>query len=133
MFACSLPSAVNKVIQIGTHSFAAGCQNGQIEVFQLDNISQPLLIKSSTGSSILDMLAHHKSPKSEMSSFWASKSDGSCILINPNVTTCSKIVQLTGPDCDPVYQVKKDLDFIYTACRDGLIRKYSQRVINRLL
>ena len=36
--------------------------------------------------------------------------------------------ELTGPDCDPVYGVVESCDgFTYTACRDGLVRKYKIR------
>ncbi|KAK7071714.1 Proteasomal ATPase-associated factor 1 [Halocaridina rubra] len=38
--------------------------------------------------------------------------------------------QLTGSDCDPVYKISSDSNNIYTACRDGLIRKYRGRDLN---
>ena len=33
-------------------------------------------------------------------------------------------LELTGPDCDPVYKVATDGTYMYTACRDGGVRKY---------
>jgi proteasomal ATPase-associated factor 1 len=33
-------------------------------------------------------------------------------------------VQLTGPDCDPVYDISFDGTYVYTACRDAAVRKY---------
>jgi len=46
--------------------------------------------------------------------------DGSCVLRSLN----GKKAYLTGTDADPVYDVKTDTRFLYTACRDGAIRKY---------
>lgn len=132
LFTCILPSAVNRVVQVGYNSFAGGCQGGEILVFQLNSLSQPIKILSPTSSPILDLLIHPHKTDSNISSFWASKGDGTCVLINPSIQPCSKVIQLTGPDCDPVYQLRNDLDFIYSACRDGLIRKYSLKVINSL-
>ena len=31
---------------------------------------------------------------------------------------------MTGPNCDPVYRAVTDVDFAYTCCKDGFIRKY---------
>jgi len=84
-------------------------------------------------SSILDMMVHRTSRNAEIMPFWVSKADGTCILLNPLEQPCMKFVQLTGPQTDPIYQIRSDLNFIYTACRDGIIRKYSLKVINRLL
>lgn len=35
-----------------------------------------------------------------------------------------QIVHLTGSDCDPIYDIAYDDKFVYTACRDGKVRKY---------
>lgn len=32
--------------------------------------------------------------------------------------------QLTGPDCDTVYGIAVNSEFVFTACRDSVIRKY---------
>jgi len=48
--------------------------------------------------------------------------DGSCSYIDNQQEMC---VELTGPDCDPVYKTSFDGTHIYTCCRDGLIRKYN--------
>jgi len=36
----------------------------------------------------------------------------------------NKAIELTGPDCDPVYKVAVNDYHLFTACRDGIIRKY---------
>ncbi|XP_068249893.1 proteasomal ATPase-associated factor 1-like [Palaemon carinicauda] len=38
--------------------------------------------------------------------------------------------QLTGSDCDPIYKISYDSNNIYTACRDGMVRKYRVRDLN---
>ena len=54
--------------------------------------------------------------------------DGTCFLWNtkdslvPNGSV--ETLELVGPDCDPVYSVCVHAQTVYTACRDGLIRKY---------
>lgn len=60
----------------------------------------------------------------------AGKRDGVCQFYQVDTSAGSMLVnryQLTGPDCDPVYSIATDLDYIYTACRDGCIRKYYRR------
>ena len=34
------------------------------------------------------------------------------------------MVMLSGPDMDPVYSIASDNNYIYTGCRDGLVRRY---------
>lgn len=46
--------------------------------------------------------------------------DGSCVLRSIK----GKRAYLTGTDAEPIYDVKTDTRFLYTACRDGAIRKY---------
>ena len=47
--------------------------------------------------------------------------DGSCFYQNRQFETET---ELTGPDIDNVYRVVSDGCFLYTACRDGAVRKY---------
>jgi len=46
--------------------------------------------------------------------------DGSCVL--RSIT--GKKAYLTGTNSDSIYNVCTDTRFLYTACRDGAIRKY---------
>ncbi|XP_025421198.1 proteasomal ATPase-associated factor 1-like isoform X2 [Sipha flava] len=46
--------------------------------------------------------------------------DGSCVLRS----TSGKKAYLTGTNADPIYDVCTDTRFLYTASRDGAIRKY---------
>ena len=54
--------------------------------------------------------------------FLSFSADGSCFYIDEHLNTDKELV---GPDCDPVYRVVTDKQrYMYTACRDGGIRKY---------
>ncbi|XP_037805050.1 proteasomal ATPase-associated factor 1-like isoform X1 [Penaeus monodon] len=57
----------------------------------------------------------------------AGRRDGLCQFYNLNGLSS---FQLTGSDCDPIYKIVQDTNYIYTACRDGLIRKYRCSDIN---
>jgi len=46
--------------------------------------------------------------------------DGSCVVRSTN----GKKAYLTGTSAEPIYDVSTDTRFLYTACRDGAIRKY---------
>ncbi|KAF0755687.1 proteasomal ATPase-associated factor 1-like [Aphis craccivora] len=46
--------------------------------------------------------------------------DGSCVLRSVN----GKKAYLTGTNAEPIFDVRTDTRFLYTACRDGIIRKY---------
>jgi proteasomal ATPase-associated factor 1 len=141
LFSVSLPSAGNCCIEIGGHSFAVGCQGGEILIFDLRNLTQPQTVLGCTRSPVLDLMVHPKSQghfsSDALHLFWASKADGTCVLIDPNLKASStmnkRLIMLSGPDCDPVYKIKKDLNSIYTCCRDGIIRKYSLNLINNKL
>ncbi len=143
VFTSPLPSPGNKVISTGPNTFAVGCQGGEILTFDLRKSSSSMRqIVSATQTPILDLMMHPRSPKPNRPgvdefnrSFWAAKSDGTCVLINPafSAEKPTRLVQLTGPDCDPVYQIKHDGNNIYTACRDGNIRRYSIGLISKIL
>lgn len=46
--------------------------------------------------------------------------DGSCVVRTP----LGKKTYLTGTNTEPIYNVSTDGRCLYTACRDGAIRKY---------
>nr|XP_027205294.1 proteasomal ATPase-associated factor 1-like [Dermatophagoides pteronyssinus] len=53
--------------------------------------------------------------------FVVSHQDGS---VDFHYDNHNQLLHLTGSDCDPIYQIVYDDKFIYTACRDGKVRKY---------
>ncbi|PAA68593.1 hypothetical protein BOX15_Mlig022838g1, partial [Macrostomum lignano] len=51
--------------------------------------------------------------------------NGACALLSLAPSQQPEILmQLTGPDCDPVYCLAWDASHLYTGCRDGRVRKY---------
>ena len=54
---------------------------------------------------------------------FAVSGDGSCFYTNELFDTT---LELSGPDCDPVYRVVTDGQYLYSCCRDGLVRKYAK-------
>jgi len=140
VFNAPVPSAATAIAAIGPNTFAVGCQGGQIVTFDLRKVVPSKEMSPATPTPILDLMCHPRTPigvkpGSDESSryFWAAKNDGTCSLVNPNVAEGSHFVQLTGPDCDPVYKIKQDGNNIYTACRDGVIRKYSINLVSKVL
>ena len=53
---------------------------------------------------------------------WSFLGDGSVVCINETLTMS---YELTGPDCDAVYRVVHAGNDVFTSCRDGKIRVYS--------
>ena len=56
--------------------------------------------------------------------------DGSCSCIRPFETAKLVSMELSGPDCDPVYDIAQNEKYVFTACRDGHIRKYRMDLNN---
>ena len=56
--------------------------------------------------------------------------DGSCFYVDESGLVG---IEMTGPDCDPVYCTSHDGVSVYTGCRDGEIRKYSNAWQTRTL
>ena len=50
--------------------------------------------------------------------------DGVVQLIDIENKESNELTQLTGPNSDPVYRTSCHCNEIFTACRDGVIRKY---------
>nr|CAD7409428.1 unnamed protein product [Timema cristinae] len=120
IFHFSLKSAVNCITVLVYDKFIVGCQNGQIFLFSLHQHSEPLMAWFESNSPLLSVLSY----KGE--GFFCGRADGSCVYYPFSDSDDAKYVrvQLTGPDYDPVYDIACDGKFIFTACRDSVIRKY---------
>ncbi|XP_056417112.1 proteasomal ATPase-associated factor 1 isoform X1 [Hyla sarda] len=102
---CTFLSSVNVL---------GGGQDGNIYQLDLRNTKVPLHTVSKSGAPVLSL-----SPFRE--GFIASQGDGTCFILQQDL---DHIVELTEPDCDPVYKVAVSEKLAYTCCRDGIIRKY---------
>lgn len=113
-FSCS--SSVNTIAVLKEGFFVVGCQSGEIFLFNLTNMSKPEDTWFETNSAVLCIAAKGEG-------FVSSHADGYVIYRHPKLG--DKKVVLTGPNCDPVYELCTYGPFVYTACRDALIRRYS--------
>ncbi|RXG54311.1 Proteasomal ATPase-associated factor 1 [Armadillidium vulgare] len=92
-----------------------GLEDGRVMAVDCKKITEvPQLLCHDSASSILCV-------KPLKSGFVLGRRDGLCQFYTLDGT--SK-VQLTGSNCDPIYDVSVDSNFVYTACRDKTIRKY---------
>lgn len=116
-------SAVNCVTVLSVDYFVVGCQDGQILVYDFEQPGEPVYCWYESNSAALCLLPFKED------GFFVGKADGSCVYHqvparNRNRECCNVRVQLTGPDCDPVYDISFDGTYMYTCCRDAAVRKY---------
>jgi len=113
-------AAVNAVRFHGCSRLMVGCQDGSIAVHQLSRMNDGPLIIHDSNSSVQTLL-----PLPE--GLVAGRGDGACVYY-PFLATGEESmfrVVLSGADVDPVTSAVADNDFVYTAARDGTVRKYS--------
>ncbi|KAK3097247.1 hypothetical protein FSP39_008035, partial [Pinctada imbricata] len=115
IFELGCHDAVNCSCFLSENTAVCGTQSGHITVVDLRNYRVPLKEWKESRSAILS-LAPHKT------GFFTSTGDGSCFYVDGQYNT---MMELTGPDCDPVYKVVCNDTHIYTSCRDGTVRKYN--------
>ncbi|XP_059152366.1 proteasomal ATPase-associated factor 1-like [Physella acuta] len=120
IFTLQCDSAVNTCAFVSEMYAACGTQEGLVHILDLRNTSSPLLSWKESRGPILSLLSHK-------GGCFVSTGDGSCFHFNERWETTT---ELTGSDCDPIYRVSCDGNFIYTSCRDGCIRKYNLSFIN---
>jgi proteasomal ATPase-associated factor 1 len=116
-------SAGNCVAVLSVDHFVVGCQDGQILLYAFEQPTEPVYCWYESNSAVLCLLPFKED------GFFIGKADGSCIYHqlparSSNERCCNVRVQLTGPDCDPVYDISFDGTYVYTSCRDAAVRKY---------
>jgi len=116
-YACE--TAVNSVTST-KQTAVAGCQNGELLLFPSDDLSEPLTRIHTSNSPV-----HCICPLDE--GFIVGRKDGTATVHFVNTNTN---IQLTGPDNDAVDGISSDQEYVYTASRDGSVRKYSRANIN---
>jgi len=128
-FELPTPSAVNACLAIDDRTFAYGLQDGTFAVADVRNIKSSLHVEKESRGAIL-----HLQPF-RAGGFLVSTQDGSTFYVPNKVFTSATpasggaddvtIMELTGPDTDSVYKIATHgNNVVYTACRDGMIRKY---------
>jgi len=122
LFTKSHSAAVNCVAVLSVDHFVVGCQDGQIFLYGFERPTEPEHCWYESNSAALCLLPLQDG-------FFTGKADGSCVYHqlparNSGGRSSNVRVQLTGPDCDPVYDISFDGTYIYTSCRDATVRKY---------
>ncbi|XP_072257364.1 proteasomal ATPase-associated factor 1 isoform X2 [Pyxicephalus adspersus] len=106
--------AFNCCIFLSSLVVLAGSQDGSIVQLDIRKPKVPIQTIRKSGAPVL-CLAPYKE------GFIASQGDGSCFIIQQD---SDHLLELTEPDCDPVYTVAVSEKLVYTGCRDGIVRKY---------
>ncbi|KAG8306322.1 Proteasomal ATPase-associated factor 1 [Homalodisca vitripennis] len=123
LFSFSCKSPVNTLAFITDSHFVVGCQNGEILLYNVDNPNVPVQSWYESNSAVLCVVRHGDG------GHLSSHADGSVVF--RHVRHPDKRVVLTGPNCDPVYQLCAEQQFVYTCSRDALIRRYTvERVVS---
>ncbi|XP_043929328.1 proteasomal ATPase-associated factor 1 isoform X3 [Protopterus annectens] len=107
-------SAFNCCTFLSNSYVVAGTQDGDIYYLDMRNTCSPLQTFHRSGAPVLSVIPFKDG-------FMASQGDGSCFLIQHDL---DHVIELTEPDCDPVYKVAIWEKTVYTCCRDGVVRKY---------
>ncbi|KAG9465125.1 hypothetical protein GDO78_018875 [Eleutherodactylus coqui] len=102
---CTFLSSVNVI---------GGGQDGNLYLLDLRNTKVPVQTVSKSGAPVLSLAPFREG-------FIATHGDGTCFVIQQDL---DHVLELTEPDCDPVYKVAVFEKCAYTCCRDGMIRKY---------
>ncbi|XP_040195738.1 proteasomal ATPase-associated factor 1 isoform X2 [Rana temporaria] len=92
----------------------AGSQDGNIYQLDIRNTKVPVQTICKSGAPVLCLVPFREG-------FIASQGDGTCFILQQD---CDRLLELTEPDCDPVYKVAVSEKLVYTCCRDGIVRKY---------
>ncbi|XP_077307337.1 proteasomal ATPase-associated factor 1 [Lithobates pipiens] len=92
----------------------AGSQDGNIYQLDIRNTKVPVQTICKSGAPVLCLVPFREG-------FIASHGDGICFILQQD---SDHLLELTEPDCEPVYKVAVSEKLVYTCCRDGIVRKY---------
>ena len=95
-------------------SLVVGCQDGSVHILGGSGNS---IVKCSTSPVLCGSF------EERLGSVMVGRQDGSVSLLREPGDS-RVMVMLSGPDMDPVYSIASDNNYIYTGCRDGLVRRY---------
>jgi len=121
-----LKSAVNSVKFLNFDNVVvAGTEEGSIHIISLPDMKILQRIHDSD-SSVQCLLPLRNG-------FVCGKYDGACVWygLNPpndngnDILSDEMVIVLSGADVDPISDMSRDSEYLYTSCRDGCIRKYS--------
>lgn len=122
LFNAKLNSAINCCCTIKSGLFAIGCQDGSVSLIDAapEQRNNPIRVTwKETNSLALSALGY------EDKGFFIGHYDGTCVYRTIDPLTCPTRLCLTGSNDDPIYDIRRDSRYVYTACGDGSLRKYA--------
>lgn len=122
LFTRQLESACNACTVVDDN-LIVGCSNGKICQLNLRDGS----IRKEWHESANPVLSLATLPNQM---FIAGRQDGTCTIISLQESYAAVRVQLTGSDCDGIRDISFNGKWIFTGCRDTVIRKYDFNQIN---
>jgi len=122
LFISNTDAPANDCLVLSDHTYVYGLQDGTLAVMDMRNVSRTLFVERESRGAVLNLCRFR-------SGFLAATQDGSVVYIPEKVFNRGQgsemVLELTGPEVDPVYKVAvQGRNSIFTACRDGCIRKY---------
>jgi len=125
VFSDNVQSPVN-CVSISKNHLYAGCQDGKVHIISKSGGQVSSTLLTSSASPVLSLLPVCGT------CLCVSRQDGSVTIHNLDQERQARL-DLTGADTDPVYKVVEDGTWLYTACRDGTVRKYLMDSIKRVM
>jgi len=120
LFQPSCASAVNCCTFVDEHEIFAGCHSGELFQFDLRNLSTPVSVIS-IGNSPIHYISRF------FNHLTLCRGDGSVQLID--TSKLLETIQLTGANADAIYRICSHGNVLYSASRDGAIRKYQMNIL----
>jgi len=119
-------SAINDCGFISEHNFIFGTQSGEVQLIDARNTTKVIKSWEESASPVLSLLSqtHNNS-----SGFFVGRADGSCVY---HYIDKEETFQLTGPHFEPINKITSHANYIFTACRDRKIRKYSTKIMSNI-
>jgi len=127
-FELPTPSPVNACLAIDDRTFAYGLQDGTLAVADVRNLRASLHVEKESRGAVLHLQPFRSG------GVLVSTQDGSTLYVPNKVFSSASpadgnagptLMELTGPDSDPAYRCStQGRNVVYTACRDGNVRKY---------
>uniref|UniRef100_A0A8C5MIU4 Proteasomal ATPase-associated factor 1 n=1 Tax=Leptobrachium leishanense TaxID=445787 RepID=A0A8C5MIU4_9ANUR len=106
--------AFNCCTFLSSVSILAGTHDGNIYQLDVRNTRTPVQTVCKSGAPVHSLIPFRDG-------YIACQGDGSCFIVQQDN---NHVLELTDPDCEPVYKVAAIDNLVYTCCRDGIVRKY---------
>lgn len=108
-------SAVNSVAFTTDHTIVCGCDDSTLHLVDLRHTKRAVRVVKEGRGAVLSVC------RVGAGCVAVGTADGSCYSVDNDLTL---LREMSGSDLDPVREVTCDENHVYTACRDGVIRKY---------